>query len=304
MKWPRVIGTAILIAWCFLASASPRSAEDKPSNRVQKQTHNNQGVPPSLVSPVVNSNTTDKDHHPSTNKARNHVNHRVSFTTPVNVNSVKDRWDEALVVFTALIVAVGIFQIVFLWKTVQATSDNAKAANNSVTALMHSERPWLLIELNETNDRIQDPYIKPAGTVPYMEQRLSHCIFYLKNYGKTPARLMGIRAEVTVADNPNEPPGGAIVELGKRYNPYVFPPSHSLAQVAELPGGIISAQDAQDINKGLRFLWLRGIIKYQDTVGAGQTTDHETVFCYVWEIRMNTKPYWRLAGSGRCNSAT
>jgi hypothetical protein len=49
----------------------------------------------------------------------------------IAVNSVKDHWDKALVILTGLIVAVGIFQIIFLWRTVTATSDNVRAARSS-----------------------------------------------------------------------------------------------------------------------------------------------------------------------------
>src|SRR5579863_9410745 len=120
--------TALIFVTFWLVVPLPGRPQDKSADRIQKQASDNQGQPKPLASPVVQPNPPAKDQNPSADVARHYVDHSVRVGTPVTVNSVKDRWDKALVIFTGLIVGVGIFQIIFLWKTVTATSANARAA--------------------------------------------------------------------------------------------------------------------------------------------------------------------------------
>lgn len=59
------------------------------------------------------------------------LTHMTCTCLAIAVNSFKDDWDKALVILTGLIVAVGIFQIIFLWRTVRATSDSVRASRAS-----------------------------------------------------------------------------------------------------------------------------------------------------------------------------
>jgi|GEM_PF-3373579 len=182
-----------------------------------------------------------------------------------------------------------------------------KVMGDSLKVTVAENRPWLLPQMGEGSDRIQEPFLKPVGTMPQEEMRLSHCIFYLKNYGKTPAKALSLKAELRIGGNSSEPPSSDIYEIGKlRFNPYVFPQGEPLAQCAELsPGGFVTEVELDDINKGVRFLWLRGIIRYRHTIDAETVPDYETRFCYLWETRLNSpKPSWRLAGPPEGNSAT
>jgi len=121
------IGTLILVAVWFVFSLAG-SAQEKGTDHIHKTTGDYKSHPKPLAPPVVKSNAAPSDQNQSNAVAKQDTEHRVRIGTPVAVSTIKDRWDKALVLFTGLVVIVGGFQIWFLWRTVQATSDNAIAA--------------------------------------------------------------------------------------------------------------------------------------------------------------------------------
>jgi hypothetical protein len=62
-------------------------------------------------------------------------------------------------------------------------------------------------------------------------------------------------------------------------------------------------RECESVTKGLRFLWLCGIVKYLDVFERGLDSEHETRVCYVWERRMKT-PFWSMRGDAHCNKFT
>ncbi len=106
---------------------------------------------------------------------------------PILTKSTKDIWDEALVVATVLLVFVGGFQILFLWRTVQATNRNAEAALTTATAMMNAERAWVDAQLED------DGY--------------GHHKLTITNHGRTPAEI----ASFEVSDG--------ILTVGTRFDP-------------------------------------------------------------------------------------
>jgi hypothetical protein len=118
-----------LIAVVFVL-LSPRATQDKAHSSGKGNAPNNHAQDHSPTSPVLKSDSAKQ----TATVADQNVEHRVRIGTPVPVNSIKDTWDKVLVVCTALIVIVGGFQILFLWQTVRATSDNAKAAKAGAQA--------------------------------------------------------------------------------------------------------------------------------------------------------------------------
>jgi len=144
----------------------PGSAQNKGTNPIQKNASDNQSHANASVTPVVAANASENDQKQGANVATQDEEYRVTAKGPVTVNSHKDPWDKALVVLTGLLVIVGGFQIWFLWNTVNATRDNAKAAESqarssesaaraaemnataaraNADALINMERGWLLL---------------------------------------------------------------------------------------------------------------------------------------------------------------
>jgi hypothetical protein len=239
-------------------------------------------------------------------------------------NSNSPQWHAAFKdpQWLSIIVAV-LALIVIAWQTV-ATARATRTMRDSVKITVSENRPWLLIQMGESGDKIQIPFLVPIGSVAQAELRLSHCIFFIRNYGQTPARVLEIKAEIRIGDNPTQPPSSTIHEIGgTRYNPYIFPQGESLAQYAELsPGGFVTQMEVNDIFRGARFLWLRGLVRYRHTIepeGVRRfrwrrwrvpfwrvevAPDYVTKFCYIWETRLNSaNPAWRLAGPSEGNQA-
>jgi hypothetical protein len=177
----------------------------------------------------------------------------------------------------------------------------AKAAQLSAQAIMDSERPWLLIEKTATRDRIQDPDLLRAQQMA-MQNRLPNCVFYLRNYGKTVAKMTSWEYALQIGDIPTVPPDKSIYDFrtNQTFIPDVLPQGRSVGQYATFktipPDSEFDAVDA-----GTKFLWLCGAIRYLSASG----TEYRTKFCYLWERRMTTpKPFWRVAGPKEYTEAT
>jgi len=237
-----------------------------------------------------------------------------------NREAKQSGWREKLispVVSNWPLIAVAIWGILVARSTLHAikwqaeeTANATKAMRDSLEVTVAENRPWLLPHLQEGKDRIQEPYLKPVGSVPQAELRFSHCVFFFKNYGQTPAKALMLRAELRIGDNPTEPPSSDIYDVTEvKFNPFIFPQGEAVPHSAQLtPDAFITDRELDDITNGIRFLWLQGIVRYRHTIETetlSDAPDFETKFCYVWETRLNTpKPIWRLAGPAGTNTAT
>jgi hypothetical protein len=177
-----------------------------------------------------------------------------------------------------------------------AAKESARAATASANAIITENRPWLLFQ----RDRVQEPFLVPMEAMP---QRLSHCIVFIQNYGKTPAKLIYLRTELQLGNSPAEPPNPQFFRVAVTSGiPEIIPQGESAPFEARLePQGMVSARDLQEINTNKsKFVWLCGLIRYYDTFERIGSVPYETAFCYVWETRLNTpKPLWRMAGSAQ-----
>ncbi len=201
------------------------------------------------------------------------------------------------VALTAAAVIVGVITARAIWRQMKANEVSARAAKDSADALMRGDRAWVLIKRTVTQDRIEDPYL-PTVVQMMTDKRIPNCVFYLKNYGKTPAKMIAWKYELQIGDNPGTLPDATVYDMRNPpvFTPDMIPQGASFAQRADfkiLP----REQEFIDIKDRNKFLWLCGTVKYVDTFERGKGSEHETVFCYVWETRMTTpKPFWRLAG--------
>lgn len=194
------------------------------------------------------------------------------------------------------------------WETrraVQAARDSANATRKNVEALITSERPWLLVEWGKFGDKVQVPYLLPLENRP--DARASNCIFTVRNYGKTPAKVLEQRAELQVSENPTAPPDVDIYKPSfKGPDTYMFPQEQALPMEARLRNvAFVSKIDSDAIKGGGKFLWLCGVIRYEDSFEReDRTSPYETCFCYLWDTRTNAPaPQWRSAGPPTYNHA-
>jgi hypothetical protein len=239
----------------------------------------------------------------------------------IKVDQVKDSLDKRMVNYTRILMIVGVvgtliaLGTLFLIKkevgaavTALTHSDKiATAATNAANALMVSDRAWILIKKTITQDRIQDPYL-PSAEEMMAPGRQPNCIFYLKNYGKTPGRMVAWRYELQLGPSPDVPPDVTVYATNNLPNatPDLIPQGTSVAQEARFrTWPTLGTQEFAEIATGNMFLWLCGIIRYEDTFERGTESLHETRSCYLWETRMNTPtPAWMPAGPAQYTRAT
>lgn len=180
--------------------------------------------------------------------------------------------------------------------------DSVAATRRNINVLIASERAWVLV------DRIQQPYLTPYENLPNSQQRLGHCIFFLKNFGRHPATIVASHFEMHLTDRPVGPRNASFYDMPPRtvnQSPYVIPPgAEPVPHEAELIEGFVTASMRDEIlvSKN-KFLWLCGILRYFD-FDPNETEERETRFCFMYETRLNGgEPFWRPDGSPGLNQA-
>jgi hypothetical protein len=166
----RFLIVPIAVIVCIGVSISPGKPQDKRPNQGAKNSQtSNEPANKSARPPDQAADENQNQSKPITPGTEERAI-RVASLPPVAVKSGKDGWDKALVIFTGLIVIVGGFQIYFLYATVAATKDNARAAVLNAQAVISAERAWIEAEL---------------------ERDKTIYLLKITNQGKTPAWIEG-----------------------------------------------------------------------------------------------------------------
>jgi hypothetical protein len=228
-------------------------------------------------------------------------------------------------IYLALIGMGGVFVAIFTLKSIhhqaiqarkqthilknsaETAEKSADAAYLNAQAVINSERPWLLIQRDEHKDSITKPNFFPLEETMSGQQRATYCHVFIRNYGKTPAKVIAEVLELQIGENRSEPPDPGVFSKPKRIDNDIFPPEETLAGEAWLtPQGIIKLSDRDAIlTHKNKFLWLCGLIRYRDTFERENAPEHETRFCFVYETWTNApEPRWTPAGPKEYNKAT
>jgi hypothetical protein len=135
-----------------------------------------------------------------------------NFKPPKGQGRDRDSWDKAAVVANYLLVIVGIVGIIYaawtlgkLKQQTKAAGDAAKASLLNAEALISAERPWIVLETR-------------------MLQKKGAFMFFVKNVGKSAAKITSIRNRVPVVmeslpDTPEYPPETELLN-----SPVLLPP--------------------------------------------------------------------------------
>jgi hypothetical protein len=193
---------------------------------------------------------------------------------------------------------IGLF--VLIWQT-KLTGISANAAKTSADALIRGQRAWLLI------DNVEQPVLVPAPAPGDLQQPKLLCsCFSFKNMGKTPARLVAWKSELQIGGSSDKPDTETGFDIGSQvFCSSMIPQGEVMPEPEEARlSSPITALELKDIIvQKTRFLWLCGVLKYEDVFRRGVV--HETRFCYLYETRLNTNiPLWRIAGPKEYNEAT
>jgi hypothetical protein len=206
-----------------------------------------------------------------------------------------------LVIIAALTGIAIAYQAREMTRSTKEMKASTRIAERNVEAFVRNERARLLIH------KIQEPYLVTVETA-VTEERLSHCVFFVKNFGKGLGTIVASRFELQMSDSVTAPPLPAIYDMKPNtvtFTPYILPQGESWPAEAPLtPAGFVSPEDLAAIENMRKYVWLCGIIRYYD-VFERKNEEHETLFCYMWETRLNTpKHFWRPAGPAEYNKAT
>lgn len=180
-----------------------------------------------------------------------------------------------------------------------ATEKSAEAALLNAQALIHIERPWLILELVPTGPSIDEvEWYTVESTEGGTTTRAKHtdCTFHLMNYGRTPAIVTAQRWELQIGTDRLNPVDIEIFHKPTPVTPYIFPQGISQPRVAELAKPI-----TQDMKAGvdilINFIWLCGFIQYKDSVPREiEVPVYETKFCYLYS-ESGGEPMWILGPS-------
>lgn len=249
----------LLLGWH--GPAPQQAATDK----VQEDTEAHQEPTNNLVA-LIGQNATDKNKEQGAEKTgTNHEESvRITSAPKIETESKKDPYDKVLVLATCLLVIIGGFQIVYLWRTVRGMKD-------SMDAMIASERAWV------------DAVVVKKETIAIRYQ------LEITNHGKTPARVSSYEL------NYGHLPANSKFSWDK------FPRA-SYKCIHQFVGSdkTIPVEDAIDPQK-LFLGFVEGIpdsnerficvtINYGDVVAAkpDALVTHKSFFVYKWDPLLNT----------------
>jgi hypothetical protein len=192
----------------------------------------------------------------------------------------------------------------------EASEKSAKAAFLNAEAVIHAERPFLVIPMGEEFFQIENPILVSRNSGEY---RRSCCAFKIKNFGKSLAKVVEERLALFHGTDESLPPDLTIFD---RINPliedYPFPPNEIVPNEATFePDGRITPQELTEITERKRFVWLCGYFRYKDTFDRPDAPEYETRYCYRWFYNMEKTAdkkirvsFWKMAGPREYNRAT
>jgi hypothetical protein len=183
--------------------------------------------------------------------------------------------DGMLVLFTLALVLIGLFQAIFLKRTLDATAIAAYAARDQTLNFAKLERPYLYV-------------FNPSGLeIDFDQEDQFHYLKYsVANYGKTPARIESASIGINVGVEPNQP------DAVRGWHDFLVSPLFITGErrdnpTASIPDGI-EIEEYGDENIGPFpipslegedefFFWIK--IKYDGPF----SKDHETSACWRWD---------------------
>jgi hypothetical protein len=285
----------ILLLASLQTLSNPRATKNVSSNNIENnpQAHQNPSTPQpaGITNPLTDRNQNEGQEVATDNQR---VLVKVS-PSPFVVEVSKNSWDKALVLLTGALVLVACVQIVFLWGTVAATRDNAKAAKLSAQAVIDSERAWFLFD-----DAVP---IEIHCVSPEIPQRI-FAFFNFKNFGKTVGKMTGLQFGLYITSR-NQAPDRSVYDISEKLVPQIIPQGDPMPQKVELKnnGGIMGYDDWNGVLRDqTKSLWLCGILKYEDIFRPG--FEHETKICREYGRWIPTKkePFFQLAGPPEYNT--
>jgi hypothetical protein len=192
-------------------------------------------------------------------------------------------------------------------ESAKSAKASAETAFLSAQALIHAERPWLLIPIENKIYDIQPPVIieRLAGTLGALS---SNCTLGVQNYGRSPARVIERKLWMVRIGDASFPPLSAYERDSSVKMDYVVAPGTTVPVSVLLEGGDgkLTPQEKEAIDTEKNFLWLVGYLRYTDTFERRDAPIYETKLCYRWipSSYLVREPFWLREGSSEYNGTT
>jgi len=155
------------------------------------------------------------------------------------------------------------------------------------------ERPWLLIE----GISFDEPGTTAANNGKFANEAFHYT---LKNYGRTPARILALSSRVDIGESSDFPPHPEVYALKDfAVNPHIIPQRDYREHHTPLALPV-SDQQLLFILSGELFLWACAIVRYEDVHG----NRYETRVCYRNDSDANKISVLRLDGPAGYNKTT
>ena len=249
------------------------------------QTPSQKKVAPKHTKPsAVTENATKENQEQSVKKTSQNEgeNVKVLSVPEILTESKKDSYDKILVIATILLVVVGVFQIVYLWRTVQVARDSAEIAKASTEALTRAERSWLLVK------RVGNPPENWLALVP-SQGYAPGIVLEFGVFGRTVVTVTDARfvlhpvpaKDGIMPPEPAlpEPPDyrGATTNLNVQ-NGNILPPGGTMTIKEYLHG--LTQLNLAELRDRKMILCAYGFVEYDDAFG----NHRETATCYVYDF--------------------
>lgn len=178
----------------------------------------------------------------------------------------------------------------------------ARAAKLGATAVLRSERAWLLLD----GDKVGMPYLS-SKTRPY-------CSLALRNCGNTPAQAIDFQFELQMGDSAEVPPSFEIYSRGVPKDSLTpFPIGQDRlgqATAGLMPEEPLTESVRTEIREGKKIIWLCGVARYHDVFEQKQRfkrrkEEHHTFVCLRYRAMADgSSGDWVLGGPPGYNKAT
>jgi hypothetical protein len=243
-----------VLAIRLLGFSGPAKQEAPPNRNEQKGQKGNKDAKAALPGIPTDSGGDAQRNGPEKEKAGSDKSIKIVSSVQISTHSEKDTYDKALVWATILLVAAAFFQILFLWRTVQATKTNSDA-------LISSERAWLVVQPETLTPKIQI-----HGEDVWMEGFSMRAI----NTGRTPARIISARGKYITLESLSKLPEipnyeGCDLGINRIVVPYAEGEPRNL-YVIELmkEDNIIKRSIFESMERGKSVCYAYGIMTYVD----------------------------------------
>lgn len=168
-------------------------------------------------------------------------------------------------------------------KAAIAAKESAEAALKQTDYIVAAERAWLLLDGEKTGQL----FLVPAESQPSPKKQPIHCQITFKNSGNTPAHIVDWQFDLRIGDSSMKPPSLEVYDRKPsedRETPFPVGKDSVARTVAVLePKNQISIAEKEEIDSGSKFLWLSGIVRYQDVFEQHRLNsaagEHQTLIC-------------------------